>query len=133
MPKQPNIKTDDIQKKLAVKLKDHLGDYARGSFMTTPQSVKCVLQEHLGRIEKKGAWKAPISVAFTIFLTLATTDFKDIFGITGDQWKTAAVVIFILCLVLFFKALPAAFSKNTIDDVVRGIEKEGTTNDTGDK
>jgi hypothetical protein len=47
------------------------------------------------RIELRGSWIAPLSLAVSLLATLLTTDFKDRFNIPKEYWSALFFVCFV--------------------------------------
>lgn len=59
-----------------------------------------ILDKYTDKVKKQKQWITPLSIAFTLLISLLTSDFKDFIGITAAVWKTTFIIIFLICTVL---------------------------------
>lgn len=87
--------------------------------------VKLCLKDHLSRLGKKHSWMTPFAICVTIFLTIATAEFKTkTFGLSGPTWNAIFVIVGLLSLSWLVIAVVAAWRVETIDDVVGKLKNE---------
>ncbi len=87
--------------------------------------VKLCLKDHLSRLGKKHSWMTPFAICITIFLTIATAEFKtETFGLSGPTWTAVFLIVGVLSLSWLVIAVVAAWRVETIDDVVGELKKE---------
>ncbi len=57
------------------------------------------------RIEAKGSWVAPLSLAASLLVALLTADFKDKFNVPKEYWSALFFVWFVAATLWFAKAV----------------------------
>jgi len=87
--------------------------------------VKLCLKDHLSRLEKKHSWMTPFAICITIFLTIATAEFKPkAFWLSGHTWTAVFLIVGVFSLAWLVIAIVAACRVESIDDVVGELKKE---------
>lgn len=93
--------------------------------ITTEDKVRIHLSSHLGRLERKRAWIAPLGVLMTIVITLLTANFKEQSFLLGpDVWHALFVVSAVLSGCWLLYALKDAWKSESVDDLIEKLKKE---------
>lgn len=121
---QTEIVTGALADQIVRKTTLHL-NLAQDAIVITEDKVRLCLINHLQRMESKREWIAPAGILASIILTLATADFHD-FYLNADVWRAIFYVTGALVAYWLLRTLRAAFSRSSIEDVVREMKQAGT-------
>ena len=70
----------------------------------TEDKMRLILNQYEKAVGARYAFAAAFTTAFTLGVTLASTDFKQLWFLSPADVRTALVVLFVLSVVLAFKA-----------------------------
>jgi hypothetical protein len=91
--------------------------------VSTEDKIRICLMNYLKDLSEKKEWLVPFGLFLSILLTFLTTDFRDTFGISKENWK----IIFIIAEISFFvwlcKAGVKAGFAMTVEQVLDKIKK----------
>lgn len=59
----------------------------------TEDKLRLIFRDDRESVESSKAWIPSASVALSLIVSMVTTDFKSIYGLSADQWKTAFVIV----------------------------------------
>ncbi|WAI83179.1 MULTISPECIES: hypothetical protein [Achromobacter] len=59
----------------------------------TEDKLRLIFRDDRKSVESSKAWIPSASVALSLVVSMVTTDFKSIYGLSADQWKTAFVIV----------------------------------------
>lgn len=97
----------------------------------TEDKLENILLKHLGKVHKRRAWITPFGVAFTVLITILTSDFKEFVGIKKETWQ--AIFFLLLVASLFWtiyaivEAISVAKKSNSrylINEIKNSLEHE---------
>ncbi len=104
-------------------IRDTIENVQTNEITISEDKLRNKLEKQIKRIKKSSGVISYLSVAITCVGVLVSTDFKEVYGITPDMWKTvfflAAIVFIILFLTSGFNAL---FNKATVDSIIKDIK-----------
>ena len=106
----------ELQKKIAGSstIHDNLGEKY---LMISESKVKLCLKDNIDHMESRKAWQAPAGIAFTIFITLLTSNFKDKF-LPSATWQALFILVGLLSIFWLLVALYKAPKFKSVNDIV---------------
>lgn len=98
--------------------------------VSTEDKIRICLMNYLKDVAEKKEWQVPLGLFLSVLLTFLTTDFKDSFGISKENWK----IIFFGAESIFFvwlckTAFRAGFTM-TVEQVIEKIVKTSVVKPT---
>lgn len=96
------------------------------AIVITEDKLRLCLMTHLGRLEQRRGWIAPLGIFVTILITLATTKFQ-YFVFEAAVWKAIFVIGAIASFLWLVRAAVIALRAPNIDDVVNEMKRVGGT------
>lgn len=82
-----------------------------------------ILDKYTEKVSKQKQWITPLSIGFTLLVSLLTSDFKDFLGISVPTWKTAFIIILILCISSAIYLFGKTDTPPTVDELVNEIKE----------
>lgn len=83
--------------------------------------LQLIIQRHAATQKSASEWTTPLSIMLALWLVLPITDFRDRFGLTGDQWSIVVLMSAILTSAWFLRRIIAAIRAPTFDDLLGEI------------
>ena len=90
--------------------------------ITTEDKVRLCLAEHLTRVEKKGAWVAPLGILIAIVVTLTTTTFKKII-FSAETWEAIFIISALISFCWLIRAIIYSIKSEKAEDIVDKLKK----------
>lgn len=91
---------------------------------TTEDKIRICLMNHLGQVEHKKGWIAPLGIAVAIAVAFVTTKFQDSLYLSADTWKAIFIVAGVIVAGWLIKAIwKAICSRSSINAVIEEIKK----------
>ena len=89
----------------------------------TDDKLVVILTRHFSRLKKARDWVGYLGVCVTIVLALVTCEFKDKFGVSGQNWYTIFFISSFIIGFLTLRSLWYSLFKNTsVDKVIQDIK-----------
>ena len=92
------------------------------TIVITEDKVWRTLTTHHQKMEARNAWIAPGGMLLTIIVTLLTTDFHSLFGLSKDVWQALFIMGAILSAIWLLHCVAKGFHAPTVDDVVQEMK-----------
>lgn len=111
-------------------IRDSIENIQTNEITISEDKLRIKLEKQIKRVRRGSGVLGYISVAITCVGVLVSTDFKEVYGITPDMWKTVfflAAVVFVG--LSFFHVFYALFFRASVDSIVKDIK----TSDQADK
>jgi len=99
----------------------------QGIIFTTEDKLRLCLMEHLSGMERKNGWFAPLAIFLTILVVFPTTDFHPFLTFSADTWQAIFVMAGGISIIWLIRAILAARSSTSLDDVVANIKRAGVS------
>ena len=119
-PQETHISTGSIRSLVDVS-RVHI-NVSQELIIITEDKMRLCLSEHLGRIEKRKSWIAPLGVLVAIIVTLVTSTFKDI-GLDAAIWEAIFIISGIISFFWLICSAIQAFHSEKIEDIVGEMKK----------
>lgn len=85
----------------------------------TEDKLIVILTNHFNKVKKSRDWIGCLSVCITVIIALVTCEFKDAFGVSGQNWYT---IFFISAFIFGFFTLKSLcyslFKSTSIDKII---------------
>ena len=89
----------------------------------TEDKLIVILNNHFIKVKKSRDWIGYLSVCVTVIIALVTCDFKDTFGVSGQNWYTIFFISAFIFGFLTLKSLYYSIFKGTsIDQIIHDIK-----------
>lgn len=95
-------------------------------------NLRYILGESLTKFQARDRWQTPASIFLTIFITILVSDFKDNFGLTGDQWQAISVFALVACLIWLGQTLVKIRKSPSQEDILHLIYEQSSTRNRRD-
>lgn len=86
-----------------------------------------ILTIHVGKLKKSKEWIAALSFSISLLLVLLTSKFEDKWSLSGEQWQTVFLLLFLGSLAYLGYTIYNCFKHNvsvqTIVDDIKSIEQ----------
>ncbi|MBN3239949.1 hypothetical protein [Pectobacterium versatile] len=82
-----------------------------------------ILDKYTQKVSTQKQWVTPLSISFTLLVSLLTSDFKDFFGISALTWKAAFIIVLILCISSALYLFRKSDIPPTVDELVNEIKE----------
>jgi len=91
--------------------------------VSTEDKIRICLMKYLEDLSEKKEWMVPFGLFLSILLTFLTTDFRDTFGVSKENWKIIFVVAEIGFFIWLCKTLIKAGFAMNVEQVLDKIKK----------
>lgn len=91
--------------------------------ITTEDKLRLCLSDHLGQMEKKRSWIAPLGILVAIVLTLVTATFRKV-GLSAATWQSIFIIAAVLVFGWLLLSAKKACEAEEIKDVVERIKED---------
>jgi len=96
------------------------------SYCASQSRVEVCLRRHMQSSWRSTGWVAPLTTAVTLCVAMATSTFRDFWGINADAWEGASFIVLIiaavLAIVLFVVFVRTPNQNETIRRILQCIE-----------
>lgn len=93
----------------------------------TVDKLRLILHTHIRELDKQSIWKGDLGVFVTLLLAVITSDFRAVWGVEANVWRSlfivGAIVYAVKLVVSLFKYLRA----KSLDDVILAIKSGGSS------
>lgn len=91
----------------------------------TKDRAELCLMRHMGKLDRRRGWIAPLTLFVPVLAALLTTDFRASFGLDASTWRALFIVVAVSSAAWLVVAGWQAFrSKVTIADLLAEFAKE---------
>ncbi len=83
-----------------------------------------ILTIHVGKLKKSKEWIAALSFSISLLLVLLTSTFCSKWGLSGEQWQTIFILLFLGSLIYLGYTIYNSFKhKVTVHSIVEDIKR----------
>ena len=110
-------------------IRDSIQNVQTNEITISEDKLRIKLEKQIGFIKRASGSLGYLSMSVTCFGVLVGTDFKIVFSITPDMWKTVFFIASIAFFIAFlYSGFYAVFKKATVDTIVRDIKTADDNN-----
>ena len=120
-PQQSNINIGSVEGLVDVS-EVHL-NVTQEVIVTTEDKIRLCLSEHLGKMEKKKGWIAPLGIFLTILLTIATSTFTDMI-FKAETWQAVFIISGIIAFIWLVYSVKDALQSKKLEDIIGELKKD---------
>lgn len=120
-PQQSNINIGSVEGLVNVS-EVHL-NVSQEVIVTTEDKIRLCLSKHLGKMEKKKGWIAPLGILLTIILTLSTSNFTDM-GFKAATWQAVFIISGIISFIWLLYSVKDALQSEKVEDIISELKKD---------
>lgn len=88
----------------------------------TSDRLELTLTKHVKRIVDGGSWQVPLAFLLSMIPLFSTADFKSVFGVTAEGWKSGFILLTIIFLGWFLLSLVQVYNRSSIRDLINEIK-----------
>ncbi len=84
-----------------------------------------ILTVYVGKMKKSKEWWAAVSFSISLLLVLLTSNFEAKWGLSGEQWQMAFILLFIASIVYLVYSIYNCYKHTvTVEVIVQEIKNE---------
>jgi hypothetical protein len=100
---------------------------AQEVIIITADKVKLCLTDNWRLIEQQYDWHTPLGIGLALLLTLLTTSFRDVYGLSKETWQALCVLGLGACVVWLLISCARRPRRPTVEDIVAEMKKNAET------